>query len=103
MTNWMPSSTIYVLAVAERWAEAEAQIVHPRAGASRSSPTPISATSWPATQPRRIVLKARQIGFSQVFALEALYAALTEAEQTILLIAFAGSGREPAALLLFDL
>lgn len=36
--------------------------------------------------PRRIVLKARQIGFSQVFALEALYAALFEPESTILLV-----------------
>jgi len=35
---------------------------------------------------RRIILKARQIGFSQAFALEALYGALTEVEQTILLV-----------------
>jgi len=37
-------------------------------------------------QPGRIILKARQIGFSQVFALEALYAAIHEPESTILLI-----------------
>jgi hypothetical protein len=36
--------------------------------------------------PRRIVVKARQIGFSQVFALEALYAAIHEPETTILLV-----------------
>jgi hypothetical protein len=36
--------------------------------------------------PRRIVVKARQVGFSQVFALEALYAAIHEAESTILLV-----------------
>lgn len=36
--------------------------------------------------PRRLVLKARQIGFSQVFALEALYAAIHESESTILLV-----------------
>jgi hypothetical protein len=36
--------------------------------------------------PRRIIVKARQIGFSQVFALEALYAAIHEPETTILLV-----------------
>lgn len=36
--------------------------------------------------PRRLVLKARQIGFSQVFALEALYAAVMVPESTILLV-----------------
>jgi hypothetical protein len=37
-------------------------------------------------EPRRIIVKARQIGFSQVFALEALYSAIHEAETTILLV-----------------
>lgn len=37
-------------------------------------------------EPRRIIVKARQIGFSQVFALEALYAAIHEPECTILLV-----------------
>jgi len=36
--------------------------------------------------PRRIIVKARQIGYSQVFALEALYAAIHEPEITILLV-----------------
>lgn len=36
--------------------------------------------------PRRIIVKARQIGYSQVFALEALYAAIHEPECTILLV-----------------
>jgi len=36
--------------------------------------------------PRRIVLKARQIGFSQVFALEALYTAAHTPSATVLLV-----------------
>lgn len=35
---------------------------------------------------RRIIVKARQIGFSQIFALEALYTAITKPESTILLV-----------------
>lgn len=72
---------------AAEWAETNAQIVHPARGRIAFEPYPYQhdfLTSY--HQPRRIVLKARQIGFSQAFALESLYAALTEAEQTILLV-----------------
>lgn len=37
-------------------------------------------------EPRRIVLKARQVGYSQVFALEALYVGIHTPESTILLV-----------------
>lgn len=37
-------------------------------------------------EPRRIVLKARQIGFSQIFALEALYVSIFTADSTVLLV-----------------
>jgi len=37
-------------------------------------------------RPSRLILKARQIGFSQVFALEALFAAIHQPESTILLV-----------------
>jgi hypothetical protein len=37
-------------------------------------------------EPRRFVLKARQIGFSQVFAIEALYTAIHHAQSTVLLV-----------------
>jgi hypothetical protein len=59
------------------WAEQQATIVHPSLG--RIPFAPYAA-------PRRIVVKSRQVGFSQVFALEALYAAIHEPETTILLV-----------------
>ena len=62
-------------------------IVHPARGRIPFVPYPYQADCMrAAANPRRIVLKARQIGFSQVFALEALYYAITEPETTILLV-----------------
>lgn len=69
------------------WAERAATIVHPARGRVPFVPYPYQADfleSYGAS--RRIILKARQIGFSQVFALEALYAAIHERESTILLV-----------------
>jgi Terminase large subunit, T4likevirus-type, N-terminal len=69
------------------WAVSEAQIVHPAQGRIAFAPYPYQRTFMNAyDQPRRLILKARQIGFSQVFALEALYTAITQPEQTILLV-----------------
>ncbi len=69
------------------WAAANAQIVHPARGRIAFEPYPYQRAFLESYhQPRRIILKARQIGFSQVFALEALYAALTQPEQMILLV-----------------
>ena len=69
------------------WAIHNATIVHPRLGKITFSPYPYQ-TDFLNTmyEPRRIILKARQIGFSQVFALEALYYALTVSDSTTLLI-----------------
>jgi hypothetical protein len=69
------------------WAEQQATIVHPTRGRIPFAPYPYQRDflrSYHA--PRRIIVKARQIGFSQVFALEALYAAIHEPECTILLV-----------------
>lgn len=69
------------------WARANATIVHPALGRVSFEPYPYQSEFLNGyASPRRIVLKARQIGFSQVFALEALYAAITERESTILLV-----------------
>lgn len=69
------------------WAEAEATIVHGTRGRIPFDPYPYQR-AFLATydRPRRIVLKARQVGFSQVIALEALYAAIYQSESTILLV-----------------
>lgn len=69
------------------WAAANAQIVHPARGRIPFEPYPYQRdflASYHA--PRRIILKARQIGYSQTFALEALYSAIFEPESTILLV-----------------
>jgi terminase large subunit-like protein len=77
----------HVHADAVAWAEAEAQIVHPLRGRIPFAPYPYQRAFLAAyDDARRLVLKARQIGFSQVFALEALYTATTQPEQTILLV-----------------
>lgn len=69
------------------WAESQATIVHPTRGRIPFAPYPYQRDFLAGyAQPRRLILKARQIGFSQVFALEALYAAIHEPESTILLV-----------------
>lgn len=69
------------------WAEQQATIVHPSRGRIAFAPYPFQADFLGTyATPRRIVVKARQIGFSQVFGLEALYAAIHEPETTILLV-----------------
>jgi hypothetical protein len=69
------------------WARANATIVHPTRGRIAFEPYPYQEEFLGRSEAsRRIVLKARQIGFSQVFALEALYKAVTEPESTILLV-----------------
>lgn len=69
------------------WAEQHATIVHPTRGRIAFAPYPYQRAFLDGyDQPRRIIVKARQIGYSQVFALEALYAAIHEAESTILLV-----------------
>lgn len=71
----------------ETWARQTATIVHPALGRLSFKPYPYqSAFLSRYHAPRRIVLKARQIGYSQTFALEALYSAITEPDATILLV-----------------
>lgn len=69
------------------WATEHATIVHPQHGRMAFVPYPYQAAFLASHDaPRRLILKARQIGFSQVFALEALYDAITTPESTILLV-----------------
>lgn len=69
------------------WATLNATIVHPARGRISFQPYPYQARFLEMhNEPRRLILKARQIGFSQIFALEALYKATVKAESTILLV-----------------
>ena len=69
------------------WVTTNATIVHPQRGRIPFVPYPYQADFLRTHgTPRRFVLKARQIGFSQVFALEALYTAITLPESTVLLV-----------------
>lgn len=73
------------------WVTAHATIVHPARGRIPFIPYPYQAAFLQSHDaPRRLIVKARQIGFSQVFALEALYDALTVPESTILLVSRSG-------------
>lgn len=49
-------------------------------------PYPYQREFLTSTARRRLIVKARQIGFSQTFALEALHTAIHKAESTILLV-----------------
>ncbi len=69
------------------WAMANAMIVHPAHGRIPFTPYPYQADFLRAhATPRRIILKGRQMGISQAFALEALYYAIVVPESTILLV-----------------
>ena len=68
------------------WATTNATIPHPQRGLVSFVPYPYQAQFLGMQAPRRIILKARQIGFSQVFALEALYTAAHTPGATILLV-----------------
>ena len=68
------------------WAEREATIVHPQRGRIAFAPYPYQHAFLESTAQRRLILKARQIGFSQVFAIEALHTAITQPESMILLV-----------------
>src|ERR1041385_4088991 len=69
------------------WARENATIVHPVRGRVAFKPYPYQTEFLEHCQDaRRIVLKARQIGFSQVFALEALHTAIFTPDSTVLLV-----------------
>ena len=87
MLELLPAENLATKQTPDAWARSTATIVHPLRGRIPFVPYPYQAEFLANYHmPRRIVLKARQIGFSQVFALEALYAAITEPESTILLV-----------------
>jgi hypothetical protein len=69
------------------WVRSEATIVHPVRGRIPFVPYAYQDALFAAyDHPRRILLKARQVGISQAFALEGLYTALHYPEQTILFV-----------------
>lgn len=68
------------------WARQNAVVVHPTRGRIPFDPYPYQAAFLADQAPRRIVLKARQIGFSQAFALDAVYKATQLPDRTILLV-----------------
>ncbi len=81
----IPDETDYPDALT--WATTHATIVHPQRGRIPFVPYPYQAAFLQSSHAaRRLIVKARQIGFSQIFALEALYKAITVRESTILLV-----------------
>lgn len=76
------------LLTALEWSERNATIVHPTHGRIPFCAYPYQSEFLNSYHvPRRLVLKARQIGFSQTFAIEGLYCATEEfSEATVLLV-----------------
>jgi hypothetical protein len=72
------------------WATDKATVIHPIRGRMPFEPYAYQAAFLEDRSPRRIVVKARQIGFSQVIALEALHQALFEPDSTILMVSRTG-------------
>ena len=68
------------------WAEQNATLVLPTEGRQPFRPFPYQATVLADRSPRRLVLKARQVGMSNAIAIEALYLAITRPGQMILMV-----------------
>jgi hypothetical protein len=68
------------------WATGQATIVHPIKGRMPFIPYEYQAAFLTDAAPRRLVVKARQIGFSQAVALEAVHTAIFERDSTILFV-----------------
>jgi len=78
--KWVNSSTL-------AWAiDVRPQMSHPTQGLIREAPYQYQAEFWADRSPTRVVLKARQTGFSQAIALEALHTALHQAGSTTLIV-----------------
>jgi hypothetical protein len=72
------------------WARDKATVIHPIKGRMPFEPYTYQAAFLEDRSPRRIIVKARQIGFSQVIALEALHQAIFEPDSTILMVSRTG-------------
>lgn len=72
------------------WARENATIVLPGMGRVAFDPYPYQADFLDDTSRRRLILKARQVGMSNVIAIEALYKALTTPDRQILMISRGG-------------
>jgi hypothetical protein len=72
------------------WAEQNATIVLPGRGRVPFEPYTYQAAYLEDTNRRRLILKARQVGMSNVIAIEALYKALTTPDRQILMISKGG-------------
>ena len=68
------------------WATQNAIVIHPTRGRISFDPYPYQATFLEDRSPRRIILKARQVGFSQAFALDTAWRSTQHPDRTILLV-----------------
>jgi hypothetical protein len=68
------------------WARENATIVLPGRGRVPFEPYAYQAAYLDDAKPRRLILKARQVGMSNVVAIEALYRAITHPDRQILMI-----------------
>jgi hypothetical protein len=68
------------------WARENATIVLPGRGRVPFEPYPYQASFLEDASPKRLVLKARQVGMSNAIAIEALYRALTMSDRQVLMV-----------------
>jgi hypothetical protein len=68
------------------WAKQNATIVLPGQGRVPFEPYPYQVRFLEDTSPKRLILKARQVGMSNAVAIEALYRALTMSDRQILIV-----------------
>lgn len=67
-------------------AQARPQLLHPTQGLIRPAPYQYQTAFWADRAPLRVVLKARQVGFSQAVAFEALHTAVCQPGATVLVV-----------------
>src|SRR5215831_4282551 len=68
------------------WGATQATIVSPSSGRTAFQPYPFQARLLTDRSPRRLVLKARQVGVSNTIAIEAVHEATQRPDRTILLV-----------------
>lgn len=69
-----------------KWSERNCRVYSPQHGDIPFKPWPYQRAFLESKSPRRMITKARQVGFSQIFAIEALFDSFAQANDTILFV-----------------
>jgi len=86
VASWRGPDLVLAAPVALEWAPENVTVITPWAGRVRFAPYSYQARFLEDTSPRRLILKARQVGMSNAVAIEAIYKAVTMPDQMILMV-----------------